>query len=84
MVAMSDPTNVRALDDLEVMTGLDVRPVVASAEDIVSAIANASRLDDVGRRGDLRGRGGGERGAGPSRRSASPPTTRRSSSSSTA
>jgi type IV pilus assembly protein PilB len=45
MVAMSDPTNVRAVDDISIMTGLDVRPVVASAEDIVSAISNASKLD---------------------------------------
>jgi type IV pilus assembly protein PilB len=45
MVAMSDPTNVRAVDDISIMTGLDVRPVVASAEDIVAAISNASRLD---------------------------------------
>jgi type IV pilus assembly protein PilB len=42
---MSDPTNVRAVDDISIMTGLDVRPVVASAEDIVSAISNASKLD---------------------------------------
>ena len=26
MVAMSDPTNVRAVDDISIMTGLDVRP----------------------------------------------------------
>jgi len=45
MVAMSDPTNVRAVDDISIMTGLDVRPVVGSAEDIVSAISNASKLD---------------------------------------
>ena len=38
MVAMSDPTNVRAVDDISIMTGLDVRPAVASAEDILSLI----------------------------------------------
>jgi type IV pilus assembly protein PilB len=45
MVAMSDPTNVRAVDDISIMTGLDVRPVVASAEDIINAVANAGKLD---------------------------------------
>ncbi len=45
MVAMSDPTNVRAVDDISIMTGLDVRPAVASAEDIDIALQNASKLD---------------------------------------
>ena len=45
MVAMSDPTNVRAVDDISIMTGLDVRPAVASAEDIESALHAASKLD---------------------------------------
>ena len=42
---MSDPTNVRAVDDISIMTGLDVRPAVASAEDIDAAVSNATRLD---------------------------------------
>jgi type IV pilus assembly protein PilB len=45
LVAMSDPTNVRAVDDISIMTGLDVRPAVASAEDIDAAVSNATRLD---------------------------------------
>ncbi len=45
MVAMSDPTNVRAVDDISIMTGLDVRPAVASAEDIEAALHAASKLD---------------------------------------
>jgi len=45
MVAMADPTNVRAVDDISIMTGLDVRPAVASAEDIDAALHNASKLD---------------------------------------
>ena len=45
LVAMSDPTNVRAVDDISIMTGLDVRPAVASAEDIDAAVSNASQLD---------------------------------------
>ena len=34
LVAMADPSNVLALDDLKLMTGYEVRPVVASREDI--------------------------------------------------
>jgi type IV pilus assembly protein PilB len=45
LVAMSDPTNVRAVDDISIMTGLDVRPAVASAEDIEAAVSNATKLD---------------------------------------
>jgi type IV pilus assembly protein PilB len=45
LVAMSDPTNVRAVDDISIMTGLDVRPAVASAEDIEAAVVNATKLD---------------------------------------
>ena len=45
LVAMSDPTNVRAVDDNSIMTGLDVRPAVASAEDIEAAVSNATKLD---------------------------------------
>ena len=34
LVAMADPSNVLALDDLKLMTGHEVRPVVASPDDI--------------------------------------------------
>jgi type IV pilus assembly protein PilB len=47
MVAMSDPSNVLALDDLKLMTGHEVRPVVASADDIAGAISRMSRLDEA-------------------------------------
>jgi type IV pilus assembly protein PilB len=47
LVAMADPSNVLALDDLKLMTGHEVRPVVASPEDIGSVIARMSRLDDA-------------------------------------
>jgi type IV pilus assembly protein PilB len=47
MVAMSDPSNVLALDDLKLMTGHEVRPVVASADDIAGAIGRMSRLDEA-------------------------------------
>ena len=47
MVAMSDPSNVLALDDLKLMTGSEVRPVVASPDDIQGLIGRMSRLDDA-------------------------------------
>ncbi len=37
-LAISDPLNVVALDDVRLVTGLEIEPVVASQEDIVSAI----------------------------------------------
>ena len=47
LVAMADPSNVLALDDLKLMTGYEVRPVVASREDIASLIAKMNRLDEA-------------------------------------
>ena len=43
LVAMSDPSNVLALDDLKLMTGHEVRPVVASPDDIQGLIGRMSR-----------------------------------------
>jgi type IV pilus assembly protein PilB len=47
LVAMSDPSNVLALDDLKLMTGHEVRPVVSSPDDIAGLIGRMSRLDDA-------------------------------------
>jgi type IV pilus assembly protein PilB len=47
LVAMSDPSNVLALDDLKLMTGHEVRPVVASPDDIHGLIGRMSRLDEA-------------------------------------
>jgi len=47
LVAMSDPSNVLALDDLKLMTGHEVRPVVASPDDILGLVGRMSRLDDA-------------------------------------
>jgi type IV pilus assembly protein PilB len=47
LVAMADPTNVLALDDLKLMTGREVQPVVASSDDIQGVISRMSRLDDA-------------------------------------
>jgi type IV pilus assembly protein PilB len=47
LVAMSDPSNVLALDDLKLRTGREVRAVVASQDDINGLIGRMSRLDDA-------------------------------------
>jgi type IV pilus assembly protein PilB len=47
MVAMTDPANVLALDDLKLMTGHEVRPVVTSPDDLAGLIGRMSRLDDA-------------------------------------
>jgi type IV pilus assembly protein PilB len=47
MVAMADPSNVLALDDLKLMTGNEVQPVVASPDDIAGLIGRMSRFDDA-------------------------------------
>ena len=47
LVAMADPSNVLALDDLKLMTGHEVRPVVAAPDDISGVIGRMSRLDDA-------------------------------------
>ncbi len=38
IVAMYDPLNIYAIDDIEIATGLKIEPVLASKKDIVSAI----------------------------------------------
>ena len=43
LVAMVDPANVLAVDDIAVMTGYEVRPAVASAKDIEQLL---ERLED--------------------------------------
>jgi len=45
LVAMADPGNVFALDDIRSMTGLEVRPVVATRADVISAIDRYYRAD---------------------------------------
>ena len=47
LVAMADPANVLAIDDIAIMTGLEVRAAVASREDISGLISRLTRLDDV-------------------------------------
>jgi type IV pilus assembly protein PilB len=51
VVAMADPANVFAVDDIRSMTGLEVKPVVATKSDVVAAINRYHRgeaeLDDL-------------------------------------
>jgi type IV pilus assembly protein PilB len=47
LVAMADPSNVIALDDMKLMTGHEVQPVVSSPDDIAGVIGRMSRLDDA-------------------------------------
>src|SRR4029078_4957130 len=47
VVALADPTNVRAIAAIALMSGYEVRPAVASSDDIAALIARLTRLDDV-------------------------------------
>ncbi len=54
LVAMADPSNVLAVDDIAIMTGHEVRVAVAPPDDIVALISRLDRLEDVvGSPGDL-------------------------------
>jgi len=47
IVATSDPSNILTADDLAMMTGYDVRLVVATDDDIELLLGRLSRLDDT-------------------------------------
>lgn len=47
LVAMADPANVIAVDDIGLLTRLDVRPAVASEEDIATLIGRMNRFEDA-------------------------------------
>jgi len=47
VVAMADPSNVFAIDDLRILTRHEIRPVVASPEEIQTLLGQSSRLDAV-------------------------------------
>ena len=48
LVAMADPGNVLAVDDIAVMTGYEVRPAVAAATDIESALVRLAEMGEGG------------------------------------
>jgi type IV pilus assembly protein PilB len=45
LVAMADPANVFAIDDIRSLTGMDVKPVVATRADIAAALDRYYRAD---------------------------------------
>src|SRR4051812_30465384 len=47
LVAMIDPGNVLAIDDVSLMTSHDVRPAVAAAEDVNALIGRLNHIDDM-------------------------------------
>jgi len=51
IVAMADPTNVFAIDDVRIVTGREVRPVVAAESDLLTAIdrfaASRQNVDEM-------------------------------------
>ncbi len=47
LVAMADPANVLAVDDIAIMTGYEVRVAVAPPEDIQTLISKLDRIDDA-------------------------------------
>ena len=53
-VAMADPANVLAIDDIRAITGMDVRPKVATRTEVEDAISRMAQFDDaVSDLGDL-------------------------------
>ena len=46
VVAMADPANIFALDDLRIVTGCAIKPVVATESDLMEAIRKFTRLDE--------------------------------------
>ncbi len=47
LLAMADPSNVLAVDDVAIMTGYEVRVAVASPEAINDLVSRMNRFDDV-------------------------------------
>jgi type IV pilus assembly protein PilB len=47
LVAMADPSNVLAVDDIAIMTGYEVRVAVAPPDDIAALISRLDRLEEV-------------------------------------
>src|SRR5436190_4775308 len=47
VLAMADPANVLAIDEVALMTGYEVKPAVAAKDDILALVSRISHLDDV-------------------------------------
>jgi type IV pilus assembly protein PilB len=48
VVAMADPQNVLALDDLRIITGHDIKPAISTKDDIVAAIGEYYKVAEQG------------------------------------
>jgi type IV pilus assembly protein PilB len=60
LVAMADPTNVLAVDDIQIATALDCRVAVAAEEDIEALIARLNTLQSAVTEAVTEGEGEGE------------------------
>jgi type IV pilus assembly protein PilB len=47
LVAMADPSNVLAVDDIAIMTGYEIRVAVTPPDDIIALVSRLDRLEDV-------------------------------------
>jgi type IV pilus assembly protein PilB len=47
LVAMADPSNVLAVDDIAIMTGYEIRVAVAPPDDIAALVSRLDRMEDV-------------------------------------
>jgi type IV pilus assembly protein PilB len=47
LLAMADPANVLAVDDIALLTRMDVKPAVASGDDIAGLITRMNRFEDA-------------------------------------
>ncbi len=47
LVAMADPSNIVAIDDLRILTGFDIEPAIATQDDIATMLANMKPKDDA-------------------------------------
>jgi len=45
VVAMADPANIFAIDDLRIVTGREIQPVVATESDLVAALGKLTEMD---------------------------------------
>jgi len=51
-VVMSDPMNIFALDDVRIVTGLEVSPLIATSEEIKTALSKYYAADNVNKAAD--------------------------------
>lgn len=45
VVAMFDPSNIFAIDDLRIVSGYEIKPVIATETDILNAVSNVFNID---------------------------------------